>query len=110
MEIKEKFIAWIHELQHAICTALEEVDGGARFQEDRWSRPEGGGGITRVISGGAVFEKGGVNTSVVHGVLPEAMQEAFKVTDSRFFCLWSFPCDPSAESLRAHGTCQLAVL
>ena len=43
----------------------------AKFQEDVWKRPEGGGGRTRVIENGDVFEKGGVNISGVHGKLPE---------------------------------------
>ena len=68
MNIKEQFTEYIHSLQDTICAGLEAVDGKAKFVEDKWERPEGGGGKTRVISGGNVFEKGGVNTSVVHGV------------------------------------------
>lgn len=62
---------YFQELQDRIVAALEELDGGARFQEDSWRRPGGGGGRTRVISEGAVFEKGGVNFSDVHGQLSE---------------------------------------
>jgi len=54
-------------LQDSICAAFEAEDGGARFREDAWQRPEGGGGRTRVLAGGAVFEKAGVNFSHVHG-------------------------------------------
>jgi coproporphyrinogen III oxidase len=54
-------------LQDDICAALEQEDGGAVFIEDSWQRPEGGGGRSRVISAGAVFEKGGVNFSHVMG-------------------------------------------
>ena len=54
-------------LQDRICAALEATDGGARFREDLWERPAGGGGRTRVISDGALFEKGGVNFSRVSG-------------------------------------------
>ncbi|HZH67066.1 MAG TPA: coproporphyrinogen III oxidase, partial [Flavisolibacter sp.] len=64
---KESWIDYIYGLQDRICTALEETDGKAKFIEDAWLRPEGGGGKTRVIAGGNVFEKGGVNTSVVWG-------------------------------------------
>lgn len=53
-------------LQDSICTALAAVDGG-RFQEDNWTRPEGGGGRSRVLSEGAVFEKAGVGFSHVSG-------------------------------------------
>lgn len=54
-------------LQDRICAALEGADGLARFREDVWERPGGGGGRTRVIADGAVFEKGGVNYSEVYG-------------------------------------------
>ena len=54
-------------LQDKICTALEEVDGDGRFKEDSWTRTEGGGGRSRVLSEGAVFEKAGVGFSHVSG-------------------------------------------
>lgn len=54
-------------LQDSICSGLEKLDGKARFATDEWRREEGGGGRTRVISDGAVFEKGGVNFSHVSG-------------------------------------------
>jgi coproporphyrinogen III oxidase len=54
-------------LQDAICAALEEEDGPGRFREDAWSRPEGGGGRSRVMAEGAVFEKAGVAFSHVTG-------------------------------------------
>lgn len=54
-------------LQERICQRLEVVDGQASFVRDSWERPEGGGGISRVISEGKVFEKGGVNFSHVMG-------------------------------------------
>ncbi|MEX2589116.1 MAG: coproporphyrinogen III oxidase, partial [Chitinophagales bacterium] len=82
---REKFTGFIHALQDEICAGLEAEDTKAKFMEDRWERPGGGGGKTRVISGGEVFEKGGVNTSIVHGDLPEAMQKAFKVEAGKFF-------------------------
>jgi coproporphyrinogen III oxidase len=63
---------WIAALHDETCAYLERLDGGARFREDRWERPGGGGGHTRVLVGGALFEKAGVNRSVVHGPLPAA--------------------------------------
>ena len=54
-------------LQETICKRLAAVDGKAEFVRDSWQRPEGGGGISRVITDGAVFEKGGVNFSHVMG-------------------------------------------
>ena len=53
-------------LQEKIVAALEKVDGKA-FGRDSWERPEGGGGITRVIEDGNLFERGGVNLSRVQG-------------------------------------------
>jgi coproporphyrinogen III oxidase len=53
-------------LQQDIVSALEALDGRA-FATDRWTRPEGGGGITRVIEEGQLFERGGVNVSRVQG-------------------------------------------
>ncbi len=83
--MKDKFYQYIQDLQDSITSKLEEVDGGARFQEDQWIRPEGGGGRTRVIENGTIFEKGGVNISAVHGALPESMQNYFGVKDADFF-------------------------
>jgi coproporphyrinogen III oxidase len=59
--------AYLCELQDRICQGLEKEDGKARFREDSWDRPGGGGGRTRVLTNGAVFEQGGVNFSRVHG-------------------------------------------
>jgi coproporphyrinogen III oxidase len=62
--------------QDSICLALEELDGG-RFRRDLWTRPEGGGGDTRVLQSGNVFEKAGVNISVVEGIMSaEALRSA----------------------------------
>ena len=62
----------VHETQDTICNALEKLDGVA-CREDTWTRAEGGGGRSRVFSGGKIFEKAGVNVSVVHGTLsPQA--------------------------------------
>lgn len=85
MQLKEKFYQYIERLQDEITSKLEEVDGKVKFQEDLWKRPEGGGGRTRVIQNGEVFEKGGVNISAVHGKLPKTMQTYFGVEDANFF-------------------------
>ena len=60
----EKFLL---NLQSDICEGLEDLDGSAKFQTDQWDRKDGGSGITRVISDGAIFEKAGVNFSHVFG-------------------------------------------
>lgn len=59
--------AFLLELQNSICERLQSVDGKSKFREDAWQRERGGSGISKVISGGAVFEKGGVNFSHVFG-------------------------------------------
>lgn len=83
--MKSKFYSYIQNLQDLITSKLEETDGLAKFQEDIWERAEGGGGRTRVIENGKVFEKGGVNISAVHGKLPKSMQAYFKVGNVNFF-------------------------
>ena len=74
-DIKSEWIEFIYSLQASICKALEIADDKALFIEDEWQRAEGkgGGGLTKVIQGGNVFEKGGVNTSVVYGDVSEKM-------------------------------------
>jgi coproporphyrinogen III oxidase len=71
-------------LQDRITAALEAADGAALFREDAWTRPGGGGGRTRVISDGALFEKGGVNFSDVHGELRPEMAGALPGEGLRF--------------------------
>ena len=73
MNRKETISTWFMGLQDEICKGLETSDGAAVFQEDKWERPGGGGGRTRVIEHGAVLEKGGVNYSAVHGPTPKRL-------------------------------------
>ena len=104
--MKEKFYQFIQELQDRITAELESIDGSATFREDLWTRPEGGGGRTRVIEEGAVFEKGGVNISAVHGKLPASMQAYFKVGDVDFFAcglsLVIHPVSPIVPTVHAN--------
>lgn len=58
---------WLRGLQDRICTALEAADGSACFGRDQWTRAEGGGGISRILEGGALFERAGVGFSLVSG-------------------------------------------
>jgi coproporphyrinogen III oxidase len=62
--------SYFRELQDRISRSIEELDG-TRFREDNWQREGGGGGRTRILEQGVVFEKAGVNFSSVHGNLPE---------------------------------------
>ncbi|MFH6602947.1 oxygen-dependent coproporphyrinogen oxidase [Maribacter algicola] len=104
--MKDRFYTYIQDLQNVITSKLEKIDGAARFQEDIWKRPEGGGGRTRVIENGNVFEKGGVNISAVHGALPESMQKYFGVKDADFFAcglsLVVHPKNPMVPTVHAN--------
>ena len=70
--------AYLLDLQDRICAALAEEDGGGKFIEDSWVRAEGGGGRSRVLTEGAVIEKGGVNFSHVHGTQMPASATAHR--------------------------------
>jgi len=83
---RERWTEFIRSLQDGICDALEKTDGASQFTEDTWQRAEhGGGGISRIIQNGHVFEKGGVNTSVVHGDVTDAMKSQLKIDGARWF-------------------------
>jgi coproporphyrinogen III oxidase len=69
-KMRERAAVYFRDLQDRICRALEEIDGQT-FREDLWERPGGGGGRTRVLADGGVFEKAGVNFSEVAGLLSE---------------------------------------
>jgi coproporphyrinogen III oxidase len=64
---RERVSQFLKGLQDEICQGLESLDGGAEFQQDQWERPEGGGGRSRVMRDGSIFEQGGVNFSEVWG-------------------------------------------
>ncbi|HBA64707.1 MAG TPA: oxygen-dependent coproporphyrinogen oxidase [Methylococcaceae bacterium] len=74
------------DLQNRICIALENQEPNAKFIEDDWQRPEGGGGKTRVLSNGQIIEQGGVNFSHVFGnQLPASATAARpELTNRRF--------------------------
>lgn len=82
---KEEISGWFRQLQLHICAELEAEDGKAKFVEDNWERPGGGGGHTRVIQHGNVFEKGGVNFSAVHGELTENIAQALNLNSRGFY-------------------------
>ncbi len=106
-------------LQKTICDKLEKIEKNniscmshqplphakntrinyTKMKQDKWKRPGGGGGVTRVLSDGTVFEKVGVNVSFVHGVLPTKIAENLnhKVNDNFSACGLSIiihPCSP----------------
>jgi len=82
---KNVWIDYIHNLQDQICAGLEQVDGKSKFVEDKWERPGGGSGKTRLITNGNVFEKGGVNTSVVFGDVTDTMRKALGINGDKWF-------------------------
>ncbi len=104
--MKERFYQYIQNLQDRITDAIETQEGKAKFKEDLWTRPEGGGGRTRILENGEVIEKGGVNISAVHGPLPKSMQAYFKVGDVDFFAcglsLVLHPKNPMAPTVHAN--------
>lgn len=104
--MKDQFYSYIQYLQNTIVNAIETIDGEANFQEDIWERDAGGGGVTRVIEGGKVFEKGGVNISKVFGKLPEALQKQFGVGEANFFAcglsLVLHPKNPMVPTVHAN--------
>jgi coproporphyrinogen III oxidase len=77
----------LKQLQNNICQRLEQLDGNATFQEDSWQRPEGGGGRSRVIKQGDVFEQGGVNFSEVWGdrLPPSILVQRPEAAGHRFY-------------------------
>lgn len=84
---REQWIEYIYGLQEQICNGLETEDGKAKFRTDEWERAEGrgGGGRTRVIADGNVFEKGGVNTSVVYGHVTDTMRKYLHIDGAKWF-------------------------
>ena len=77
---------YLLDLQDRICKALEDIEPKARFIEDKWQRADGGGGRTRVLSNGDVFEQGGVNFSHVTGfkLPPSATAKRPELTNRQF--------------------------
>lgn len=82
---KTEIAAHYRALQLYICEALEQLDGQATFHEDTWQREEGGGGHTRTLQGGLVFEKAGVAFSAVHGPVTDAMKKQLGHEGEVFF-------------------------
>ena len=72
-------------LQQDIIRQLESADGLGRFFSEEWQRPGGGGGITQILTGGRIIEKGGVNFSAVFGETPPGIKSGFGIDDENFF-------------------------
>ena len=107
LALKDRARNFFSELQDKICTALERTDGKATFREDIWQREGGGGGRTRVIEEGALFEKAGVNFSEVHGQLDEAFASRLPIGEgTEFFAcgisLVLHPLNPFVPTVHAN--------
>ncbi len=104
--MRERASRKVEALQDAICERLEALDGRARFVETRWERPGGGGGRTRVLEGGQLFEKAGVNVSAVFGEVPPALAGSMAGDGDSFFAtgvsLVLHPVNPHVPTTHAN--------
>jgi coproporphyrinogen III oxidase len=104
--IKQEFVQHIRQLQDTICGTLEFEDGKGLFTEDRWQRPGGGGGKSRIIQDGNVFEKAGVNISEVNGEVTRTMREQLQISAEYFFAaglsLVIHPVNPYVPTVHAN--------
>jgi coproporphyrinogen III oxidase len=88
--LRDRVSAWVERLHDDTTELFQRLDRGGTFREDRWDRPGGGGGVTRVLGDGSTFEKAGVNRSRVEGDLDPHMAQrigarAALVEPVRFF-------------------------
>jgi coproporphyrinogen III oxidase len=104
----EEVRAYLLKLQDSICIACEKTDDTSRFREDEWSRREGGGGRSRVMEEGSVFEKAGINFSHVFGSeLPPSASASRPELAGRHFqamgvSLVIHPCNPYVPTSHAN--------
>lgn len=82
---KEEIAEIYKQMQDYICKELELADGTGLFIEDKWERPAGGGGRTRIFKNGAIIEKGGVAFSAVHGPTPAKILKKLNLDQAEFF-------------------------
>jgi coproporphyrinogen III oxidase len=108
-DLFERAAKFFHELQADICHSLGELDGAKEFGADAWQRPGGGGGVARVLEGGAVFEKAGVNWSNVDGELPAELASHMPGTGTAFrasgVSLVLHPRSPMVPTTHANFRC-----
>ena len=108
-DLFDRAAKFFHELQSDICTRLGELDGAKPFGADAWQRPGGGGGVARVLEGGALFEKAGVNWSNVDGELPAELASHMPGTGNTFrasgVSLVLHPRSPMVPTTHANFRC-----
>lgn len=106
--LRERWDDYILSLQDEICGSLEALDGQATFREDKYQRMEsnGGGGRTRIMSGGAIFEKAGVNSSSVQGEVTDVMRAQLGIEGTRWYAcglsLVLHPFSPMVPTVHAN--------
>ena len=108
-DLFDRAAKFFHDLQTDICRALADVDGAKQFGADAWQRPGGGGGTARVLEGGALFEKAGVNWSNVDGELPAELADHMPGTGRAFrasgVSLVLHPHSPMVPTTHANFRC-----
>ena len=106
---RERARAMVMGLQDEICAGLEALDGEGRFVEESWVRPEGGGGRSRVMREGRVFEQGGVNFSEVQGeeLPPSILKQRPEAKGTSLVRHGNLDGAASAQSLHPDGSPQL---
>ena len=91
----QAILTYLLDLQQRICAGIEKEDGQAKFEQDTWEREGGGGGRTRVLTDGAVFEQAGVNFSHVFGAGLPASATALSRRHFLHEPAWQEPAWPS---------------
>lgn len=108
-DLFDRAAKFFQELQTDICSALAEADGTREFSAEAWQRPGGGGGVARVLEGGALFEKAGVNWSSVDGELPADLAAHMPGEGTRFqasgISLVLHPRSPMVPTTHANFRC-----
>jgi len=109
-DLFDRAAKYFSELQAEICHVLADLDGGGKqFSSDAWQRPGGGGGVARVLEGGLVFEKAGVNWSSVDGELPAELADNMPGTGRAFqasgVSLVLHPRSPMVPTTHANFRC-----
>jgi coproporphyrinogen III oxidase len=104
--LRDRMVSYVYQVQAEIVSALEKFEPQFKFQKKNWKRPGGGGGDSCVLAGGKVFEKAGVNVSVVEGELPDLMVQKFKASSNKFFAtgisLVLHPFSPKVPTVHAN--------
>jgi coproporphyrinogen III oxidase len=104
--MRTDFSNWTRAVQNKICEITEELEEDKVFTEDNWERAEGGGGITRIIQEGKIFEKAGVNTSEVYGEITAGIRAQLNIVGERFFAcgisLVMHPSNPMVPTVHAN--------